>query len=229
MSLSLRLLEGAVNQELAEFASQDETNLEPYSPPGTPQQWQAITSMQHGHSGDMPQWWPDATVAATEDSWWLQSVWNTSTTFPVCGHCMWTILINKDIPYERIDCGSQSFITLMVNFMNISADEQDALCIFKNGESVLQGAPCSGGTEDPDYTERYNRTLDIRCGTIGGTAESDALYGAHHRPPPKFWPRTSLALNMWLLTCHMHVPEYCTWASQPPTFWPPTQHAQDDW
>ena len=49
--MSLQLLEGAVNRELSDFASQDD------SPPDTPQQWQAMTSMHHNHSGDMPQWW----------------------------------------------------------------------------------------------------------------------------------------------------------------------------
>ena len=73
--------------------------------------------------------------------------------------------------------------------------------------------------------------LDIRCGTTDGMANpNDAeLYGPHHRPPPRFWPRTSLALDMWLLTWHMHDPDYCAWASQPPIFWSPTLRAQGDW
>ena len=141
--LSLQLLEGGVNGELTELASQDESSLEFHSPArvGTPQRWMATTSMRHNHSGDMPQyqWWPDAAVAATEDSWWLESVWNHSSTFPVCGHCMWTILVNMDKPYEQLDFGPQSFVTQMVNYVNISADEHDALCIFKYGDSVLEG------------------------------------------------------------------------------------------
>ena len=229
--LSLQLLEGTVNPELTEYASQGDPDFEPYSPPATPQRWQAMTTSVHDHSGDMPQWWPDAAVAATEDSWWLHSVWNTSTTLPVCGHCMWTILVNKDTPYEQLDWAQQTFISLMVNFVNISDDEQNALNIFKEGTSALEGSPCGGGTEDPEYTLRYDRMLDIRCGTIDGVADpNDAeQYGPHHRPPPKFWPRTSLALDMWLLTCHMHDPDYCAWASQPPIFWSQTLRDQDNW
>ena len=34
--MSLQLLEGAVNPEHTEFASQEGSNFEPYSPPGTP-------------------------------------------------------------------------------------------------------------------------------------------------------------------------------------------------
>ena len=92
-----------MNPDLTEYASQDDPDFEPYSPPTTPQRWQAMTTSVHDHSGDMPQWWPDAAVAATEDSWWLHSVWKTSTTLPVCGHCMWTILVHKDTPYEQLD------------------------------------------------------------------------------------------------------------------------------
>ena len=120
--ISLQLLEGAVNPELTEYASQEDQNFEPYSPPATPRQWQleAMATSLHDHSGDMPQWWPDATAAATEDSWWLHNVWNTSTTLPVCRHCMWTILVNKDMPYEQLDWAQQSFISLMVTSVNMS-------------------------------------------------------------------------------------------------------------
>ena len=112
---------------------------------------------------------------------------------------MWTILINKDMPYEQLDWSQQNFISLMVNFVNISDDENNALSIYKEGTSALEGSPCRCGTEDPGYTLRYDRMLDIRCGTIDGVADPDDAdkYGPHHRPPPKFWPRTSLALDMW--------------------------------
>ena len=119
----------------------------------------------------------------------------------------------------------------MVNYINISDDEHEALSVFKHDCEALEGAPYRDYAEDPEYAQRYNRMLDIRCGTTDGVAgPNDAeLYGPHHRPPPKFWPRTSLALDMWLLTCHMHDPDYCEWASHPPLFWPTHQEAQNDW
>ena len=119
----------------------------------------------------------------------------------------------------------------MVNFVNISDDEENALSIYKEGTSALEGSPCRCGTEDPGYTLRDDRMLDIRCGTIDGVADpNDAdKYGPHHRPPPKFWPRTSLALDRWLLMCHMHDPDYCAWASHPPIFWSPEPEHQDHW
>ena len=102
---------------------------------------------------------------------------------------------------------------------------------FRQEGKILEGAPYTGDAEDLEYAERYIRMLDVRCGTTNGVAApSDAeTYGPHHRPPPKFWPRTSLALDMWLLMCHMHDPDYCEWASHPPLFWPTSQEAQDDW
>ena len=54
--MSLQLLEGSVNPELSEFASQDDPDGETYSPPGTPTQWQALPTARHDHSDDVPQW-----------------------------------------------------------------------------------------------------------------------------------------------------------------------------
>ena len=233
--LSMQLLEGAADPELSELTSQEDPDgytYSPqrytYSPPVTPPR---LPATQHDHSDDVPEWWQDATVAATDGTWWLHSVWNASTTSAVCGQCMWTMLVNTNQPYEQLTWRQQNFVSLMVNYINISDDAHDALDIFRQEGKILEGAPYTDDAEDLEYAERYIRMLDVRCGTTNGVAApSDAdTYGPHHRPPPKFWPRTSLALDMWLLMCHMHDPDYCEWASHPPLFWPTHQEAQNDW
>ena len=233
--LSMQLLEGAADPELSELDSQEDPDgftYSPqrytYSPPVSPTR---LPATQHDHSDDMPEWWHDATVAATDGTWWLHSVWNASTTSAVCGQCLWTMLVKTNQPYELLNWRQQNFVSLMVNYINISDDAHNALDVFRQEGKILEGAPYPDDTEDLEYAERYIRMLDVRCGTTNGVAgPNDAeTYGPHHRPPPKFWPRTSLALDMWLLICHMHDPDYCEWASHPPLFWPTNQEAQNDW